>query len=134
MTTPGHAQSNQRMDQVFIEGLGTDALIGVHDWERRVRQPLLFDIEIDFDNHKPGASDALAHTIDYAAVCVLVRQQVEDSAYALLEALIEAVAGRLLDTFPAATAVGLRVHKPVAARALGCADVGIRIRRERDRT
>ncbi|MCF5965806.1 dihydroneopterin aldolase, partial [Xanthomonas perforans] len=26
------------MDKVFIEGLDIDALIGIYDWERRIRQ------------------------------------------------------------------------------------------------
>jgi dihydroneopterin aldolase len=28
------------MDKVFIEGLEIDALIGIYDWERRIRQTL----------------------------------------------------------------------------------------------
>ena len=46
------------MDKVFIEGLEVDALIGIYDWERRIRQPLAFDIEMAFDNRVPAASDA----------------------------------------------------------------------------
>ena len=37
------------MDYVFIEGLEIEALIGIYDWERRIRQPLVFDIEMAFD-------------------------------------------------------------------------------------
>ena len=39
------------MDKVFIEGLEIEALIGIYNWERRIRQPLQFDIEMAFDNH-----------------------------------------------------------------------------------
>ena len=45
------------MDKVFIEGLEIDALIGIYDWERRIRQTLRFDLEMGFDNRKPAASD-----------------------------------------------------------------------------
>lgn len=56
------------MDRVFIEGLQIDALIGIYDWERRIRQPLCFDLEMGFDNTVPAASDAIADTLDYKAV------------------------------------------------------------------
>nr|WP_255557473.1 dihydroneopterin aldolase [Dyella sp. ASV21] len=38
------------MDIVFIEDLRIDAVIGIYDWERRVRQTLSLDIEMAFDN------------------------------------------------------------------------------------
>ncbi len=41
------------MDKVFIEGLTIDALIGIYDWERRIRQDLVFDLEMGFDNRRP---------------------------------------------------------------------------------
>src|SRR3546814_2820872 len=51
------------MDTVFIEALEVEALIGIYDWERRIRQPLLFDIEMQFDNRVPAASDDIADTL-----------------------------------------------------------------------
>ena len=45
------------MDNVFIEGLEIETLIGIYDWERRIRQPLVFDLEMAFDNRMPAASD-----------------------------------------------------------------------------
>ena len=55
-------------DKVFIEGLQIETLIGIYDWERRIRQPLVFDVEMAFDNRKPAASDAIEDTLDYKAV------------------------------------------------------------------
>jgi dihydroneopterin aldolase len=57
-----------RTDKVFIEGLEIEALIGIYDWERRIRQPLRFDVEMAFDNRKPAATDAIEDTLDYKAV------------------------------------------------------------------
>ncbi len=119
------------MDKVFIESLEIDALIGVYAWERSVRQPLSFDIEIEFDNRLPAADDAIALTVDYAEVCAVVRQQVETSDYELLETLVERLAAELLTRFPAAHSFEIAVRKPMAARALGSASLGIRIRRSR---
>ena len=46
------------MDKVFIEGLEIEALIGIYDWERRIRQVLRFDLEMAFDNRVPAASSS----------------------------------------------------------------------------
>lgn len=121
------------MDSIHIEGLRVDALVGVHDFEREGRQPLLFDLELAFDNRPPAASDDVADALDYAAVCEAVREHVAGRSDQLLETLLESLADTLLARFPAARRLRLRVHKPVAARALGCAGVGVSIIRERAR-
>lgn len=118
-------------DTVFIEGFEVEALIGVHAWERRVRQPLVFDVEIAYDNRLPAASDALADTVDYAEICALLRRVAEANDCGLLETLLERLAARILADFPLAHGVSLRVRKPAAARALGTAALGIAIRRSR---
>ena len=47
-------------DIVFIEGLAVETVIGVYDWERDVTQRLLVDLEMAWDNRRPGASDDVA--------------------------------------------------------------------------
>ena len=51
-------------DHVFIEGLEIEALIGIYDWERRIRQTLVFDIEMAFDHRGPAATDDIALTLN----------------------------------------------------------------------
>ena len=75
------------MDHVFIEGLEIEALIGIYDWERRVRQTLVFDLEMAFDNRVPAASDDIAHTLDYKAVSTRIREYVAQSGFGLVETL-----------------------------------------------
>ena len=116
------------MDVVFIEGLAVDALIGIYDWERRVRQPLVFDVEMDFDNRVPAASDAIADTLDYKAVSRRIVEVVQASSYGLVEALAEQVARVVLDEFPVSR-VALKLSKPGAVR--GARSVGVRIVRTR---
>ena len=106
------------MDAIHIEGLRVDALVGVHAHEREGRQPLLFDLELAFDNRAPAASDDVADAVDYAAVCEAVRSHVGGREDQLLETLLESLAAALLEQFPAALHLRIRVHKPDAARAL----------------
>lgn len=116
------------MDTIFIEGLQADALIGVHDWERRGPQRLRIDLELAADLRRAGASDRLAHTVDYAEVADAVVGACGQSRYQLVEALAEHIAHGLLERFPI-SALTLRITKPgvvPAARA-----VGVQIHRSR---
>src|SRR3546814_2507523 len=87
------------MDTVFIEALEVEALIGIYDWERRIRQPLLFDIEMQFDNRVPAASDDIADTLNYKAVSKRVIAYVSQSDFGLVETLAERVAAIILEEF-----------------------------------
>jgi 2-amino-4-hydroxy-6-hydroxymethyldihydropteridine diphosphokinase len=119
------------MDRVFIEGLEIEALIGIYDWERRIRQPLQFDIEMAFDNRKPAASDAIADTLDYKAVSKRLIEFVSQSSYGLVETLAERCASLILNEF-AVTQLRLKLSKPGAVR--GARAVGVIIERSREAT
>ncbi|MBZ4040056.1 dihydroneopterin aldolase [Novilysobacter selenitireducens] len=114
------------MDHVFIEGLEIEALIGIYDWERRIRQPLVFDIEMAFDNRIPAASDAIGDTLNYKAVSKRVVQYVSESDFGLVETLAERVAAIILEEF-GVQRVRLKLSKPGAVR--GARAVGVMIER-----
>lgn len=114
------------MDHVFIEGLEIEALIGIYDWERRVRQALVFDIEMAFDNRIPAASDAIADTLNYKAVSKRVVEYVSQSDFGLVETLAERVAHIILTEF-GVQRVRLKLSKPGAVR--GARAVGVMIER-----
>jgi 2-amino-4-hydroxy-6-hydroxymethyldihydropteridine diphosphokinase len=116
------------MDKVFIEGLEIEALIGIYDWERRVRQPLQFDIEMAFDNRRPAASDAIADTLDYKAVSKRLIEFVSQSGFGLVETLAERCATLIIQEFAVAH-VRLKLSKPGAVR--GARAVGVIIERSR---
>ena len=114
------------MDHVFIEGLEIEALIGIYDWERRIRQPLVFDIEMAFDNRIPAASDAIGDTLNYKAVSKRVIEYVAASDFGLVETLAERVAAIILEEF-GVQRVRLKLSKPGAVR--GARAVGVMIER-----
>src|SRR5690606_6933173 len=76
-------------DCVFIEGLVIETVIGIYDWERKIRQPLRFDIEMAFDNRVPAGSDDIADTLDYKAVSKRLIAFVSASSFGLVETLAE---------------------------------------------
>ncbi len=117
------------MDKVFIEGLEIDALIGIYDWERRIRQTLRFDLEMGFDNRVPAASDDIVDTLNYKAVSKRLVELVEQSDYGLVETLAERCAAAVLDEFDVRW-LRLKLSKPGAVR--GAQAVGVIIERSRD--
>jgi len=114
------------VDHVFIEGLEIEALIGIYDWERRIRQPLVFDIEMAFDNRVPAATDAIADTLNYKAISNRIVEYVSQSSFELVETLAERVAQIVLTEF-GVQRVRLKLSKPGAVR--GARAVGVMIER-----
>ncbi len=116
-------------DHVFIEGLEIDTLIGIYDWERRIRQPLVFDVEMGFDNRVPAATDDIALTLNYKDVSKRLIEYVGQSSFGLVETLAERCAQIILDEFDVSN-VRLRLSKPGAVR--GARAVGVMIERSRE--
>ncbi len=104
-------------DHVFIEGLEIEALIGIYDWERRIRQTLVFDIEMAFDNRVPAATDDIALTLNYKDVSKRLVEYVGQSGFGLVETLAERCAAIILDEFGVAR-VRLKLSKPGAVRGV----------------
>ena len=87
------------MDKVFLRGLQCQCIIGVWQWERKVKQTLVLDIELTTDITQAAQSDQLEHALNYQRVAERVTEVVSASEYLLLEALIEHVANMILDEF-----------------------------------
>ena len=116
------------MDKVFIEALEIECVIGIYDWERKIRQPVVLDIEMDFDNRAPAASDDIADTLDYKAVSKRLIEFVGQSDYGLVETLAERCAEIVLAEFGVSW-LRLKLSKPGAVR--GAVAVGVIIERSR---
>ncbi len=100
-------------DKILIRGLRVDAIIGIHDWEKQNKQPLLFDFDLSHDCTEAAHSDDINHALDYFKVCQQVTQLVEESCFELIEALAEKVADHILKNFPCKK-VKLTLLKPDA--------------------
>ena len=116
------------MDKVFIEALEIECVIGIYDWERKIKQPIVLDIEMGFDNRKPAATDDIADTLDYKAVSKRLIQFVSESDFGLVETLAEQCATIILNEFNV-NWLRLKLAKPGAVR--GARSVGVIIERQR---
>ena len=116
------------MDIIFLRGLQIETIIGIYDWERKIRQPIVLDIEMAFDNLKPAASDDIADTLDYKAISKRLIQFVGESSFGLVEALAEHCCRIIIDEF-GVSQVKLKLSKIGAVR--GAKAVGVMLERSR---
>lgn len=114
------------MDTVFIEGLTVETIIGIYDWERRVRQPVVLDIEMGFDNTRAAMSDSIEDALNYKAVSKRLTAFIGASSFQLVESLAECCAQIIREEFSVPW-VRVRLAKPGAVR--GARAVGVIIER-----
>jgi dihydroneopterin aldolase len=114
------------MDIIFISDLRIETIIGIYDWERKVKQTVSLDLEMAADIRTAAATDSIEDTLNYKAVAKRLIAFVGDSEYQLVETLAEKIAGIVIDEFNVSW-VRLKLHKPGALR--GSRDVGIQIER-----
>jgi len=116
------------MDKIFIHALKTEAIIGIFDWERQVKQTVIVDIEISADVRKAALSDSIDDTLNYKKIAKRVLAFVESSQFHLVETLAEHIAMLILEDFGVPW-VGLSLSKPGAIRS--SRDVGVTLERDR---
>lgn len=114
------------MDIVYIRDLKVDTVIGIFDWERRIRQTVSIDLEMACDISRAAASDNIADALDYKAVAKRLISFIETSEFLLVETLAEKVAAIVREEFGVPW-LRLRLSKPGAVR--GAQDVGVIIER-----
>ena len=114
------------MDIIFLHDLRIETVIGIWDWERKIRQTVAIDLDMAADIRKAAKTDSVDDTLNYKLVAKRLQQFVGDSSFQLVETLAEKIAGVILDEFDVAW-VRVKLNKPGAIR--GARDVGIIIER-----
>jgi dihydroneopterin aldolase len=114
------------VDIVFINDLRIETIIGIYDWERKVKQTISLDLEMGTDIRKSAETDAIEDTLNYKAVAKRLIAFVGESEYQLVETLAEKITEIVLTEFNVPR-VKLTVRKPGAVR--GSRDVGVVIER-----
>ncbi|MBV8742540.1 MAG: dihydroneopterin aldolase [Sinobacteraceae bacterium] len=117
-----------RSDTIFLRGLAIECIIGFIDWERRVKQTVVIDLELPVDCRNAALTDEVTDTLDYKRVAKRVIAFVEESQFKLVETLAQRLAVLLLSEFGVEW-IRLSINKPGAIR--GSRDVGVRIERTR---
>lgn len=114
------------MDCVFIRDLRIDTIIGVYDWERRVRQTVRLDLDMATASQTAAGTDDIRFALDYSRVAARITEFVEGTEFQLIEALAEEIAEIVRSEFGVSW-LRLRLRKPGAV--LNAREVGLSIER-----
>ena len=128
MSPPG--SSLEAGDTILLEGIQVPAALGVTAAERRMRRPVLLDLEVGFDLAAAGRTDQIRHTLHYKHIFEVVEDIAANQEHKLVEALGQRIAEAVLAKFDADwICVTVRKPKPIAGVL---EHAGIRITRRRD--
>jgi dihydroneopterin aldolase len=114
------------MDIVYIRDLRIETVIGVYEWERRLRQTVVLDLDLAADVRRAAATDNIEDALDYKAVAKRLIAFVEASEFQLVETLAEHIARVVMSEFGVPW-LRLQLNKQGALR--GARDVGVILER-----
>lgn len=114
------------MDIIYLHDLRVETIIGIHDWERQVKQVVAIDLDMAADVSGAARTDRIEDTLNYKAVAKRLIAYVGESRFQLVETLAERIAEIVLSEFGVSW-LRLRLNKPGAVR--GARDVGVLIER-----
>jgi FolB domain-containing protein len=109
---------------ISISNLRLRAIIGVNDWERKVKQDVIINITIEYDAEKAIQTDNIQDAFDYKAVTKEIIREIENSEYHLLESLSAHILN-IIKKKSADCKATVRAEKPGALRY--CDSVGIEV-------
>ena len=114
------------MDTIFLHGLKVETVIGIWDWERKIRQTVVIDLEMAADIRRAAETDSVEDTLNYKNVAKRVQQFVAESEFQLVETLAEKI-GEIVTGEFGVPWVRVKINKPGAIR--NARDVGVVIER-----
>lgn len=117
-------------DAILLEGIQVPAALGVTAGERRLRRPVILDLEVESDLRAAGRTDQIRQTLHYKRIFEVVEDVASNQEHRLVEALGDRIARAVLAKFDA-DAVTVTVRKPTPIAGV-MQHAGVRIRRTRE--
>lgn len=99
------------MDKIFLHDMKINTLIGMYEWERQHKQQIIFDVEIGINGHFQQTDD-IEDTVHYGMICDLLRRELMQKDFLLLESLANYSAKILFDFSKQIQYVRIRITKP----------------------
>lgn len=116
-------------DKIVLYGLEFHGFHGVFPEEAKFGARFIVDVEMTLELPE---KDEMALSVDYSRVYALVKNEVTEHRYDLIEALASTIARRVLEEHPKVQRVTTRVHKPHAPLPGVVRDVYVEVVRSRD--
>jgi dihydroneopterin aldolase len=99
-------------DRIILEGMIFYGMHGVDPAEKSLGQRFIVDVWLTRDLRRPGRTDDVNDTINYADVYRFAKNVLEGPSKDLLEALAEDLARRIAEYWPDIEEIRVRVRKP----------------------
>lgn len=118
------------MDEIKIRNLEIFANHGVFPEENKLGQKFVASCTLYLDTRKAGKGDSLEDSVHYGLVAQLIKKEMENHTFALIECVAEHLADIILDFDEKIREVEIEVKKPWAPVGLPLEDVSVKIRRK----
>ena len=119
--------------KVALEGLEFHAFHGVYPHERESGNWFVIDVSVDTDFSLAAEQDELNGTVNYETLFKIVKQEMEIPSK-LLETVAEKIVDNILNTFPQAELVELKISKinpPIGGK---CSKASITLVKQQSKT
>jgi len=116
------------MNKIVLRGMEFHGFHGVFPEEATLGARFNVDVEMMVDKHQ---GDELDQTVAYDEVYEVVREEVMEKTYKLIESLAEEIAKGILEKHEMVKKLLVRVHKPHAPLPGVVRDIYVEIERER---
>lgn len=113
-------------DVLVIRKLALKTAIGVYPYEKKIKQTVLLDLELDYDSRAAAVSDDLKDAWDYSALVEDLRALLDSLHCNLIESLAAKICSHILNAYPCKH-VRLTLVKPHALA--GSVEVGLTVER-----
>lgn len=100
---------------IKIENLRLRTVVGIFEWEKKVKQDVVINIELFFDDDTAAQSDEIEDTVDYKNLTKKVINFVEDNSFNLIEKIAGGI-GKIIMEDSRITSAVIKVDKPGALR------------------
>ena len=124
-------RSEDAQDRLVIRSLELRCVVGVDDWERRMPQRVVVDIELRGDFSAAAESDGLEDAVDYRGPCLKAAEVAASGEYRLVETLADRIAWAALGSHDCVEEVTVSVFKPLALAGFGKAEARVEVSRKR---
>lgn len=119
------------LDKIAIEGLEVFANHGVFPEENKLGQKFVVSVTLYTDTRRAGETDDLSASIHYGEAAHAIDEFMRVHTFKLIETAAESVAAMLLDRYPGAYGVRVKLEKPWAPVGLPLRTVSVEIERTR---
>ena len=113
-------------DTLIIRKLALKTAIGVYAYEKKIKQTVILDLELEYNSRPSAANDDLKDAWDYSALVQDLSVLLDTLQCNLIETLADKICNYILNTYPCKH-VRLTLIKPHALA--GSTEVGLVVER-----